>query len=364
MRLLVWVLVGACATPPIGKGGLVDTDETDAPDTDTESPTGDSDTPADESDTPDDTPDPGEDTADTDVPAVDRDSDGIYDALDNCPDLPNPLQPDADGDDIGDDCDEDIDGDTVPNVFDEWPQDQDWPGVASNETIYPHTASRLFSFNVVSLNLQAIGNFRFNQGGGEVTDIAIDQYGVMYAVTFTELFICRPRDAECRRIGTLSGSTNNGLTFVPPGVLGVNGGLIGTGGADWYQLVDRGQTWGPRQLGGYDNQGTTSSGDAFSILGVGTFASVNYRGATGSDDIVEVDPATGSVLRRILRFDGPGTYTDVYGLAGWTDGFIYAFDASGAILQVDVSAATYRVVDRTPNVWWGAGVRSVVPPAP
>ena len=352
MRWWVWLGLVGCVTPPLGKDAAVDTDVA-----------GDSDAPADSDAPSDDTDAPG-DTADTDVPAVDRDSDGVYDALDNCPDLRNPLQTDADGDDVGDDCDDDIDGDSVPNDFDEWPQDPDWPGVASNETIYPHTASRLFSFNVVSLSLRPVGNFRFNQGGGEVTDIAIDQWGVLYAVTFTELFICRPSDAQCRRIGTLQGGSNNGLTFVPPGVLGAVGGLIGTGGADWYQLQDAGASWRQRQLGTYDNAGTTSSGDAFSILGVGTFASVNYRGDTSVDDIVEVNPATGAILRRVLSFDGPGTYSAVYGLAGWTDGFIYAFDESGAILQVDVAAGSYRVVDRTANAWWGAGVRSVVPPAP
>ncbi len=39
------------------------------------------------------------------VPTSDRDDDGVPDAIDNCPDLPNPAQADGDGDDTGDACD-------------------------------------------------------------------------------------------------------------------------------------------------------------------------------------------------------------------------------------------------------------------
>jgi hypothetical protein len=44
-------------------------------------------------------------------PLTDSDSDGIPDASDNCPTVPNPDQADADSDGIGDACDADFDGD-------------------------------------------------------------------------------------------------------------------------------------------------------------------------------------------------------------------------------------------------------------
>lgn len=46
----------------------------------------------------------------------DVDGDGIPDARDDCPDTPDPLQHDMDGDHVGDACDLDIDGDGIQNA--------------------------------------------------------------------------------------------------------------------------------------------------------------------------------------------------------------------------------------------------------
>lgn len=49
------------------------------------------------------------------IPLPDQDHDGIPDAADNCPAVPNRDQADFDGDHIGDACDPDADGDGVPD---------------------------------------------------------------------------------------------------------------------------------------------------------------------------------------------------------------------------------------------------------
>ena len=110
-------------------------------------------------------------------------------------------------------------------------------------------------------------------------------------------------------------------------------------------------------LGSYANE--TSSGDAFSIEGIGTYAAVNREGVA-SDIIVEVNPLDPSDLQDIAVLDG---YDNVFGVAGWR-GELFAFDASGAVLRVDLTTNEVSVIFSQDDAWWGAGVSSVIYSAP
>jgi hypothetical protein len=316
--------------------------------------------------TPDDNPfddDSDEEPVHTGIYLVDADADGLYDHEDNCPEHINPEQDDLDEDDVGDVCDDDLDDDGVPNMADRWPRDPRWPGRVSPESVYPHTATELYRFQVQSGAIELEGAFTFDVGGGNITDIAIDQYGVLYAITSGELFICRPDDAQCRYLADLPGFSI-GLTFVQPGVLGPTDVMVGTGAEDWYRLDVVGTQVVATTLGAFDDDGTTSSGDAFSIQGFGTFVSVNLHDDRDVDTLVRVNPATGAIQETLLSFDDGEDHDKVFGLAGWIDGFIYAFDENGDILRVTVQTGTYEVIQETGLAWWGAGVRTVVPPTP
>jgi hypothetical protein len=246
----------------------------------------------------------------------------------------------------------DSDGDHVPDLADPFPNDPNRPGVALPNTVYPQTASQLFTMDVSTYTITLVGSFHGSGFSGSVTDVAVDQYGVLYAVTFGALFTCNPATAECWQLATLPQSVN-GLTLTPPGThhpfLDTLIAIANTG--VWYRVtISNGQAQ-LSQIGQYGS-GYTSSGDAFSIMGVGTFGSVDYTSLPGSDVIVSVDPMTGAVLSQV----GPASgYHALYGLAGWS-GEVYGFDAGGAVLRIDIADGTTTLIEQTANPWWGAGV--------
>jgi len=307
----------------------------------------------------------GLDGGETAAPGEDADVDTIPDAIDNCIGLFNPDQADADDDGIGDACDpenDDRDGDGIPNLADPFPDDPARPGVVLTNTVYAHTAGELYKFGVKGqLEVELIGAFSFSSGtsDGRMTDIAVDRYGVMWGIGFEDVFIIDPKTAACSRIAALP-QDFNGLTLIPKDVLGEpNDALVGVdlqGG--WWRLklvhaggVTRVET---TAIGNYGSS-WRSSGDVFSIEGVGTFASVD-KGEGLPDSLVGVDPQTGQVTSVIASLSG---YSEVWGLAGWA-GRVYAFDAGGDVLVIDIATGAIQAKKSTGKAWWGAGVRTVL----
>lgn len=294
----------------------------------------------------------------------DDDFDDVPDDVDNCVGIYNPNQADADRDGIGDLCDpnnDDRDGDRIPDTNDPFPDDANRPGLVNANTVYAHTSSDLFYLGIKQLEVFHVGRFRFPSGtiDGRMTDIAVDRYGVMWGIGFSDVFIINPITGECWRMAALP-QEFNGLTLIPRGVLGTESDvLVGVSNAGGWWRLDLVQGAGGPQvttslLGQYG--GTwTSSGDAFSIEGVGTFASVK-RGTFSTDDLVEVDPKTGLVTRVV----GPlGSYGSVWGLAGWANR-VYGFDESGDIFEIELSTGTLIAKKSTNHAWWGAGVKTVL----
>ena len=283
---------------------------------------------------------------------TDSDGDGVPDISDNCPDVYNPGQENWDQayDWVGDACDDDLDNDTVPDAFDPEPDDSSWPGTGGSEVIYPHTASELFVFDINTLQLTSIGGFWFDQNAGSITDIALDQFGVMYALSYLNVYICHPQTAECRFQGTVP-SSSNGLTFVPPGTIFQDrDALIALGGLGEWILIER--QYGSFTMTTLGNMGHNSQGDAYSMLGYGTFATVYAPHSS----IIRVDPVDGTNLGTLLN----PSQTALYGLGGWAD-VLYAFAANGDVVEVDLVTGQNGVVLTTNHSWWGAGVRTVIP---
>lgn len=253
----------------------------------------------------------------------------------------------------------DQDGDGIPDDDDPFPNDPDLPGTVSPNLIYAHSSSVLWTMGVNDpYPLQQVGTFSYQSNSGQMTDIAIDQWGVLYGTTFNDLFVCHPQDAMCYRLAGLPQSFN-GLTMIPQGFIEPDKDVlvaIANSGA-WYRV----DLVGPQmadltQIGSYGN-GYTSAGDAFSILGVGTYAAVNAPN-NASNVIVEVDPADGSALSELATVTG---YSTIYGLAGWS-GSIFAFDQTGAVLRIDPGNGDVETIHANAGVaWWGAGVGTILP---
>jgi len=295
-----------------------------------------------------------EDTA-PDIPTPpDKDGDGVPDSEDNCVDVPNPLQVNTDGDDDGNACDPDQDNDGVPNELDLDPTNWELPGTVQKNYVYAHTSSKLFTMHIKTYAVTLVGPFKKSSGSSlsSVTDIAIDRFGVLYAVTFGDLYTCHPETAVCTLITSLPSTSFNGLTLIPKGLIKPDQdtlvGIANNGG--WYQIDLTLPTATLTKLGSY-GAGYSSSGDAFSIEDVGTFAAVNKSGQS-KDYLVSLDPLTGSVIAEI----GPiGTYGSIFGLAGSSQS-AFAFNSGGEILEVDLTDGTTTLIKDTNNGWWGAGV--------
>ena len=220
-------------------------------------------------------------------------------------------------------------------------------------TLYAHTSSQLYKLDIASKTFALVGSFTFNKSSGSVTDIALNRTQNLYAVTFNDLFTCTTFNAACTWLMKLPTSFN-GMTFVPMGTVYKDKealiGIANNGG--WHQIDFQAAVPTIKQLGSY-GAGYTSSGDAFSVLGIGTFATVNKTGVSG-DVLVEVEPTTGKVIKDLGAIGGSA----LYGFAWW-DGVFYGFASSGQVWDVDVATGKGKQLSgfNIPKVsWWGAGV--------
>ncbi len=251
----------------------------------------------------------------------------------------------------------DQDNDSIPDAFDPFPNDGIRPGTGSAMSVYMHTASTLWKLDVKSHAISLIGDFEWPAWeGGEMTDIAMDRWGVLYGVTFDDIYTCHPQTVECWKLGALPDSFN-GLTMVPQGVIDpdqdVLVGISGDGG--WYRLDMANGTVNATKLGSFGGP-YSSSGDAYSIVGAGTYAAAN-KDWEWDDVLVELNPATGQVIKEVGPLSG---YGSVFGLAGWT-GKAFAFDEGGDIVILDTSTGkVLEVLQETNEQWWGAGVRTLI----
>ncbi len=227
------------------------------------------------------------------------------------------------------------------------------PGLAIAHAIYPHTSSELFVWDGSMTPPLKVGNFAFPSDGLDhtMTDMAIDYDGRLYGVTFGGLYHCMADTAKCTNLASL-GEQFNGMTVVPAGTIQPSAEtLVAISNAGGWYRVDVSASKAVLTHQGDYGTGYTSAGDAYSIVGAGTWAAVNH--GTGGTLLVAVDPVTGAVQQELGAIPGE----NIFGLAGWYAGKVFAFDSSGVIYQGDTtSAATFKPFLTTTHAWYGAAV--------
>jgi hypothetical protein len=218
--------------------------------------------------------------------------------------------------------------------------------------VYAHSPNTLYKLDPVTKAVKVVGDFK---GCSSVIDIAIDKDGVVWGTTFGGLYTIDPVTAKCQEIAL--GSYPNSLSFVPKGTLDPNEeALVGYVGADYVRIDTK--SGSVTKVGSLGNQGYASSGDVVSVIGGGTYLTVNGNGC--ADCIVEVNPTTGALVNKI----GSVGHSSVYGLAFWA-GVAYGFDDAGELFQIDLATGASSVLPipgAPPGLeFWGAGSTTAAP---
>jgi hypothetical protein len=241
--------------------------------------------------------------------------------------------------------------------------------------VYAHSELVLYRFDPIARDFVTIGEFGCLKGGDGVAlmlDIAIDRGGNMvgtaamseHTVITGRLVSIDKATAACQVLRT--GSYPNSLAFVPVGtVLPDREALVGYD-TDRYVMINP-DTGGVTGIGNLNAPGAASpwqsSGDIVSIVNGGTFVTVIPKGAlgpdAGGDRIVEVDPATGAVVRVIGATGTPA----LYGLGYW-GGIAYGFSSGSQLIQIDLmsgAGTTIPIAGAPAAGFYGAGTTTIAP---
>ncbi len=233
-------------------------------------------------------------------------------------------------------------------------------GMQGTAEVFGESPDTLYKLDPDTKAVTVVGMF---QGCTNVIDIALDKDSNMYGTTYDGFYKIDRTTAACTLVA-LGQSYPNSLSFVPAGTLDPNvEALVGYSG-DQYVRIDP-QTGAMTNVGTSIGGGYSSSGDIVSVKGGGTYLTVKDTAGMCSDCLIQVDPATGSML----KMWGPLPYTDVFGLAFWA-GAVYGFDNGGDLFEVDFNGAAIQTTRiPVPNApsnlqFFGAGSTTSAPVNP
>jgi hypothetical protein len=220
--------------------------------------------------------------------------------------------------------------------------------------VFGHSADTLYRLDPDTKQVGIVGDF---SGCSDVIDIALDADSNLFGTTFDALVRIDKTTAVCSTVQF--GDYPNSLSFVPKGTLDPNvEALVGYLGSDYVRIDTASGT--VSVVGNLGMAGLQSSGDIVSVIGGKTFLTVN--GNNCGDCLVEVDPATGALVKNW----GSIQYPAVYGIAFWA-GSVYGFNNVGKLFEVKFEQDTLSTtLIPTPSglIFYGAGSTTSAPPDP
>jgi hypothetical protein len=224
--------------------------------------------------------------------------------------------------------------------------------------VYGHSPDTLYEVDPNTKSVTVVAPF---QGCTSVIDLALDKDSNMVVTTSSGFYSVDPSTAACTLIAQ-GGSYPNSLSFVPKGTVDQNvEALVGYAGSTYVRIDTT--SGAISNIGDLNAAGLASSGDIVSVIGGGTYLTVN--GNSCSDCIVSVDPTTGAMIQNF----GSVNHGSVFGLAFWA-GVAYGFDDGGDLFTITFGATSVTTADiAIPNApagleFWGAGSTTSAPPAP
>ncbi len=203
--------------------------------------------------------------------------------------------------------------------------------------IYVHSATTLYRFDPDARSLDAVGVF--SCAADRVFNIAVNVSGEIYGVTSQGLVRIDPKTAFCAPVA--KGVYPQALTFVPKGMLDADREVLV--GYSFAQYVRIDESSGVITALGALNPNPTQgqflvSGDV--VAGIGGHLFLTSLEGPAGDVLVEADPVTGKVIKRL----GPNLPSvAMLGLAQWK-GFGYAFSASGKIYKLSLKTGAASLV--------------------
>ncbi len=239
------------------------------------------------------------------------------------------------------------------------------PGPAEVNEVFGHSDNVLFRLDPKTKVVKEIGPFD-GEGCSGILDIALDEASTLFAVTKTSLFTVDKTTGKCAAVA--EGLYPNSLSFVPKGTVSADEeALVGYEQGDYVRIDTK---TGAKTIIGELGGGLISSGDIVSVKGGKAYLTVKgatpkAAACTKTDCLVEVDPASGSLVKNW----GSIEHEDVFGLSFW-GGKLYGFDKSGELFEVtfgtsSITTTTIEIPNRPDSLsFWGAGSSTSAPLVP